>query len=185
MILAMPGPTSRRLLHCAAVALLFGIVPASADSVTPASPPTLCELKRLDACELDQLFARGSAAALPVGAVRGHILFRTEGKLPRLRTRLGGAVWKGKYFYDDGCFINQWVGFRAISSSAVIAPSWFDGQPCIVLEYPSGTPIFANTRDELREIAPGLYLGRFYHRCPCPLLQGYFVLEREGCDKID
>ncbi len=181
MMLLTPASSLRRLLFCAAVALLFGTAPAPADDAVSHAPLTLCELKRLSPCELDQQFGRGTAAALPIGAVRGHILCRVEGKLPGVRTRLGGAVWKGKYFYPDGCFINQWVGFRAISSCAVIAPSLYDGRPCIVLEYAPGTPIFGNTRDELREIAPGQYLGRFYERCPCQKLQGYFVLESECC----
>ena len=36
--------------------------------------------------------------------------------------------------------------------------------------------------DELREIAPNVFLGRFYERGPCPKLKGYFVLRRAGCD---
>jgi hypothetical protein len=129
------------------------------------------------------VFAHGKVAALPVGLGRGTILCRVEGKMPRMRTKLSGTVWKGKYFYPDGCFTNQWVGFRAISSSAAVGSSWYDGQPCIILEYPSGTPLFGNTRDELREIAPGVFLGRFHERCPCRQLQGYFVLEIEDCKK--
>jgi len=37
--------------------------------------------------------------------------------------------------------------------------SWYDGKPCIVLDY-SKTSIVAHlVRDEIREIAPGVYLG--------------------------
>lgn len=157
-------------------ALLLAALPTLA-----AEPLSVCDLKKMSRCELDRIFAGGKAEALPVGAVRGTILCRVAGKLPRVRVKVGGAVWKGKYFYPDGCFTNQWVGFRAISSSAVIGPSLYDGKPCIILEYKPGTPVFGNTRDEIREIGPGLYLGRFYDRCPCQELQGYFVLEACCC----
>jgi hypothetical protein len=42
------------------------------------------------------------------------------------------------------------------------APSWLDGKECIVLDY-SDTSIVAQwIRDEIREIQPGLYLGKVY-----------------------
>ena len=141
---------------------------------------TVSELKRMDICELDQLFAQGAAAASPVGPARGTILLRTDGK--RMRARLAGTVWKGKHFYPDGCMINQWLGFRAIGTQVTVGPSWYDGKPSLIVEYPPGTPVFGNARDELREIAPGLFLGRFYERCPCQKLQGYFVLVLQHCD---
>ena len=78
--------------------------------------------------------------------------------------------------------MNRWAGgVKAIRSHAVIAPSWADGRPAVVMEYPTGTPVFANTHDELREVAPGLYLGAFYDRCPCPRLRGYFALTIDPC----
>ncbi len=36
--------------------------------------------------------------------------------------------------------------------------------------------------DELREVAPGLYVGPVIERCPCPKLRGYIGLQREACD---
>jgi hypothetical protein len=171
----------------ALLAISFGSSGSEPAEIPPRSESSystrlsLHELKRMSASELEQLFARGQAAILPVGTARGHVLLRTTAKFPRMRARMSGLVWKGKVFEGDGEFTNQWVGFQAIRSQARIDTSWLDGQPCIVLEYAPGTPLFGNTRDELREIAPGQYLGRFYERCPCPRLQGYFVLELETC----
>jgi hypothetical protein len=139
---------------------------------------TARDLARLNACQLDALFAAATVGELPVGLGRGRILLRVDGKkMPRVRARLQGLVWKGKFFHPDGSFVNQWAGFRAISSTVAVGPSWHDGRPCLVLEYPPGTPVFGNARDELRELAPGVWLGRFYARCPCGRLEGYFVLE--------
>ena len=59
--------------------------------------------------------------------------------------------------------------------------SWHDGNPCLVLDYPSDTPIFGNTRDEIREVAPGLFLARLYETCPRPHFRGYFAIEVQSC----
>jgi hypothetical protein len=146
-------------------------VPAGADgpSLTPR------DLDRLDRVQLDAIFATGTASEAPVGFARGHILLRVDGRA--LRARLQGLAWKGKVFHFDGTFINQWAGFRALASRVEFGPSWYDGRPCLVLQYPPGTPIFGNTRDELRELCPGLWLGRYYAICPCGKLEGYFTLE--------
>src|SRR5262245_13764404 len=139
-------------------ALLLLSVPAQAGAANPVL--TARDLAGMDLCQLDALFASATAEALPVGSGRGTILMRTDGK--RLKMRLDGLVWKGKVFRDDGSYVNQWAGFRAIGTCAVIEPSWADGKPCVVLDHPAGTPVFGNARDELRQIAPGVWLGRFY-----------------------
>ena len=182
-----PSPHRRRLPSGTAVTFALGaavaLLPVSharADGDT-SLPAVLTgrTLSRLEPCQWDELFARGTVGALPVGLGRGRVLFVSDAKLPRARASLAGVAWKGKYFDPDGGFINQWVGFRAVASRVAVGPSWLDGRPCIVLEYPPGTAVFGNARDELREVAPGVFLGRFYERCPCPKLRGYFVLEMD------
>jgi hypothetical protein len=149
-------------------------VPAPAQSC----PISASQLGKMCPAELDQVFAAGRVELPPVGPACGRVLLVSSARLPRLRAQLMSSVWKGKLFFPDGSFTNLWVGgVQAVPSCVTIAPSWFDARPCIVLEYPPGSPVFANTRDEIREIAPGLFLGQFYQRCPCPKLQGYFVLE--------
>jgi len=151
--------------------------PCCACGVTPR------ELGRMSLTELDQVFAGGKVCALPIGLGRGRVLLVVTANCPRVRACLNSIVWKGKYFYCDGRFTNQWCGFRAVESDVTVGPSWYDGQPAIVLEYQPDAAVFSNARDELREVAPGVILGRFYERCPCPTLQGYFVLEMVGPDK--
>ena len=158
------------------------LLAALALAVTPglkADGPCLTpsDLARYDRDRLDALFAAGAVGEPPIGSVRGQILLLVNGKFPRTRARLQGLAWKGKVFYPDGTFVNQWACFRAIWSRAEVGPSWHDGQPCLVLTYPPGTRVFGNTRDELREVAPGLWLGRFYSVCPCGRLEGYFTLK--------
>jgi hypothetical protein len=147
----------------------------------PCGAVTARELSRMSVAELDQVFAGGHVGELPGGLGRGRVLLVVTARCPRVRAHMNGVVWKGKFFYPDGTFTNQWACFRAVSSCVETGSSWYDGKPCIVLEYPPDAAVFANARDELREVAPGVILGRFYERCPCPRLQGYFVLEMEGC----
>jgi hypothetical protein len=171
---------SPRILGCFSIVLLAATIPAAADNPAPL---TLADLKCMSPCELEQVFSRGTAV-VPVGKVRGYVLCRVEGKLPRLRTRMGGTFWKGKDFCEDGYFTNLWLGgIRAVDSVAFVAPSWFDDRPCVILEHEPKQVPFGNTRDEFRQVGCGLYLGRFYQRRPCPLHQGYFALEMVACDR--
>lgn len=163
--------------------LLLGITLAAAfATVSPGvhaepCPLTLDHLKRLTTFELDRLFEQAQPGVIPVGYARGQVLMMTDAKLPKLRARLASTAWKGKHFENGGEFINQWPGFTALRGKAEVGTSWHDGKPCHVLEYPSDTPLFGNTRDELREITPGLFLARLYEKCPCPRFRGYFAIQ--------
>jgi hypothetical protein len=149
----------------------------SAQPPLAGEPPTARDFRHMSLCELDEWFAGGTACELPVGVTRGRVVHVADAKCPRLAAGLQNAFWKGKVFFPDGEFINRFCGFRADRSHGEIGPSWFDGKPCVVLEYPPSALVFANSRDEIREVAHGLYLARFYDRCPCPKFKGYFVLE--------
>ena len=139
------------------------------------------QLAGLPPDQLEAMFRAAKAEAVPVGTAKGKILHHFKARMPRVKIAVQQAMWKGKVFHDDGTFINQWAGFKAIRSRAVIGPSWLDGKPCLVLEYEPGTPVFGNTRDELREVSPGVWLGRFHARWPCGELEGWFVLTFCGC----
>ena len=74
--------------------------------------------------------------------------------------------------------VNQWCGFRAIKARVYYGPSWLDGQTSIIMDYQETSKVWADVRDEVREVAPGLYLGLMYHRKPCePQFKLYFALE--------
>jgi hypothetical protein len=105
------------------------------------------------------------------------VLLLADTRMPALKARAFNLAWKGKCFEPDGWFINRWPGFKALPSHAAYGPSWSDGRPSLVMEYPAGTPLFANLHDEIRAVAPGVYLGRLYERCPCPRFVGFFALE--------
>jgi hypothetical protein len=146
---------------------------------SPCAPTTLRQLQRLRDHELERLFAQAEAPLPPVGYVRGQVLTLEGFRFPRVGVKLTGLVWKGKHFDEEGRFINQWNCFKALHSRAAYGPSWFDGGPCLVLEYPPGTPLFANMRDEVRQVGPCLYLIRAYSRSPQPQFRGFVGLQAD------
>jgi hypothetical protein len=146
---------------------------------------TMHDLKRMSPCELEALFRHAEIGTPFVGTARGRLLYSTDERHPHLKVWRSNAAWKGKVAEPDGHFVNRWIGgIQAIESQYVIGASWVDGKPAVIMEYAPGTRLFANTHDELREVAPGLYLGPLYDRCPCPVLRGYIALELDcnaGC----
>jgi hypothetical protein len=151
----------------------------SADPI--ATPCSIKQLQHLSLCELAELYTNADVGTPFVGDARGKLLASTD-RHPKLKVIASNSLWKGKSAEEDGHFVNRWLGgIRAIDSQYVVGPSWVDGKPSVIMEYSPGTKFFANTHDELREIAPGLYLGPVYDRCPCPKLRGYFALQLECC----
>ncbi len=79
---------------------------------------------------------------------------------------------------EDATLINQWCGVKAIRATVYEGTSWLDGKPAIIFDYSGTSKIWADMRDETREIAPGLYLGMMHQaRCPEPKLKLFFVLK--------
>jgi hypothetical protein len=158
---------------------LFAGVPLSARAQE--CPPTLAQLKKMHECELTRLFENAPPGDIPTGYARGQVLLMIDAKLPRLQARIASSIWKGKHIDGDGEFVNQFPGFKALHGKAELGVSSHDSKPCIVMSYPPDTPLFGNTWDELREVAPGLYLARLYERCPCPRFRGYFAIQACPC----
>ena len=139
-----------KLLVVAALALAC---PASGDS------PTLIPYGATPCC-WETLFRQAALGSVPLGPARGTVL-HADGRRPRVRAGLQGVVWKGKTFHADGTLTNRWLGgVQAVSADAHVGTSWLDGQPCLVMQYAPNAAVFGNVRDELREIAPGVWLGR-------------------------
>lgn len=177
-------PFSSHARWCRRSAAAFGVVLLAAllgKAQTPCCL-TLESLQKMSPCELAALFENAEVGGPFVGKAEGRLLYRNDPHLSKLKVRFSNAVWRGKSAQADGYFINRWIGgIQAIDSHYVIGPSWVDGRPAIIIEYPPGTKLFGNLHDELREVAPGLYLGPIYDRFPCPRFRGYLALRLETC----
>jgi hypothetical protein len=116
--------------------------------------------------QLDELFRNSPAGPIPKGEGDGTVIIATGTQLTEVAARfLRFFAWQGKVFNPErGDLRNEITpfGIQAIIAKVYKAPSWLDGKECIVLDY-SDTSIVAQwVRDEIREVAPGLYLGIVY-----------------------
>ncbi|MFO0968869.1 MAG: hypothetical protein U0793_25220 [Gemmataceae bacterium] len=179
------SPVGTRFLAAAlSLALVFGLARLGM------SAPTACEiriesiddLKRLSPAELGELFAQGDLATIPNGKLEGAVLYKPN-RFGKLKVWGANLFWRGKILCDDTSFVNHWIGAKEwLSSHYEIAPSWTDGKPALILQYPKGTPLFENLRDEMRCVGPGLFLAVAYQRCPAPCFDGYLAIQEPRCD---
>jgi len=124
----------------------------------------------MDRQELDAIYRKATAGRIPSGdtlgtaIVAGTFLARCYARFAQL------FAWQGKVFdlfpptYENGILLNKITPF---SLSFIVAKvykdaSWMDGNETIVIDY-SKTSFFAKKiRDEIREIEPGVYLGKVW-----------------------
>ncbi len=120
--------------------------------------------------ELDDIYKNASAGELPNGDTRGTAILAGSlfSKSVAALTRL--LAWQGKVFdifapdADAGVLVNKITYFSLtfIVAKVYRDASWMDGKDTIVIDY-STTSFFAKkVRDEIREVEPGLYLGKVW-----------------------
>jgi hypothetical protein len=145
----------------------------------PATPLTPQCLIRMSRCELLELYRGGMAAAAPAGFARGYPIFEPGARRTVLRTHATRLLWQGKEFNGPGdTMINHVVGLKMVTARVFPAESWYDGQPTLVFDYQCTSKLFADVRDEAREVAPGVFLGLTYLRkSDGPELAVFFVLD--------
>jgi len=124
------------------------------------------QLLKMSQAELDALFTASAAGAIPTGEARGTAIVApgtTYG--PNIAEFISNFAWQGKVFDGEkGVLRNRILpfGLNAIIAKVYKGDSWLDGKECIVLDY-SDTSLLAHwIRDEIREIGPGMYLGKVY-----------------------
>jgi hypothetical protein len=170
------------ILSIGALSVLLGAALIGHSQPKSACALDLDQLQRMSPAELDALFRQSELGKPFAGVYKGRLLYLTDKNLPKVKVRLANIPWSGKMAREDGYFTNRWLrDINWIDSHYVIGPSWVDGKPAVIMEYAPGTPLFANMHDELREVAPGLYMGPVYERCPCGKLRGYVALQIDEC----
>lgn len=124
----------------------------------------------MDRDELDAIYMSVEAGSIPDGDTRGTAIV-AGALLARLYARFARLfAWQGKVFdlfppdQQNGILINK---ISAFSLTFIVAKvykdaSWMDGKETIVIDY-SKTSFFAKKiRDEIREVEPGVYLGKVW-----------------------
>jgi hypothetical protein len=124
---------------------------------------TVEQISRMTPDQVDELFRRGEVGWIPDGKAEGTAIFRPGNPAePLLERAVRAVAWQGKVVRArEGRLKNRILplGTRAIEAEVYVGPSWFDGQDCIVLDYSKRSFVARFVRDEIRRVAPGLYLG--------------------------
>lgn len=128
----------------------------------------LSDLQTLGQRDLNRLYGDLDAGAIPNGGSRGKAIVLPGTLLTYPAAAAMGLVWQGKIFEkesnESAVLFNRVFGFKAIKAKVFFGKSWYDGQESIVVDYQDTSLLVPFVRDEIREIAPGLYLGRAYAR---------------------
>lgn len=137
------------------------------------------QLVRMSPQELDALYQCATVGPVPAGKVRGRIIIYPGKALAVPFSKAARLVWQGKIFGRSGdTVVNKFFGVRAIKGNVYQGESWRDGRPSLIIDYSETSLLYANYRDEIRQVAPGLYLGLMYARTrPQPTFKMYFALE--------
>jgi len=127
---------------------------------------TVSELLKMSQEKLDEMFTDSPVGEIPDGEAKGTAIIAPGTSFSdEIAEFISHFAWQGKTFdKQKGVLRNRILpfGLNAIIAKVYKAPSWLDGKECIVLDY-SDTSLLAHwIRDEIREIAPNLYLGKVY-----------------------
>lgn len=163
-------------------ALLASAAPVRASDVPevgPAGPMTAESLMRLDQAQLDELLAKAEPGPLPDGVAVG-IANRDPGSSFGGFTRgFFKGLWEGKTFDRARGTLTNRTAFGTTGSAKVyLGKSRVDGKPCIVFDYSKSDNLLArHVYDEVRMVAPNLYLGIAYLKIPTFHKWIYFALQ--------
>jgi hypothetical protein len=164
--------------------LTLALTPRQAPAAESA-PLCLEQLACLNWCDLEQLYRQAAPGPIPAGYFRGRAIYCPGAPLSPARSKVSQSIWHGKHFCPaEGMLINQWcLGMQAVRARVCYGQSWLDGQPSIVMDYRGVSHVvWGNVRDEIREVAPGLYLGLMYCcKAAQPRRKIFFALEACSC----
>jgi hypothetical protein len=112
---------------------------------------------------LDALFQSSAAGPIPEGDTTGAaiVLAGTKWEHP-VAAIARSCFWQGKVFDGKkGELVNKILpfGMRAIRAKVYKGLSWVDNKECIILDYSQTSLLARVIRDEIREVAPRVYLG--------------------------
>jgi len=127
---------------------------------------TTKQLLAMSQKQLDDLFTNSPAGDIPNDEGQGTVIIASGTPFSEEAASLVNIFgWQGKTFdAAHGTLTNRILAFglNAIVAQVYKAPSWFDNKECIVLDYSQTSLVAGHIRDEIRQIAPGQYLGLVY-----------------------
>ena len=120
--------------------------------------------------QLDEIYRQSEPGTIPSGDTRGTAIVAGSmfAKLIAVIARL--FAWQGKVFdlfcpnRECGILVNKITPFSLtfIVAKVYIDKSWMDDRDTIVIDYSKTSFVAKKIRDEIREVEPGVYLGKVW-----------------------
>ena len=127
---------------------------------------TVPELMKMTQAQLDELFSSVPAGPIPSGEAEGTAIVAPGTDFtPAIAKFVNLFAWQGKVFDPGHGVLRNRItsfGLHAIIAKVYKGESWLDKKECIVLDYSQTSMVAQWIRDEIREVAPGVYLGKVY-----------------------
>jgi hypothetical protein len=129
-------------------------------------PYDVNQLLKMTKGELDALFLKSDPGPIPNGEAKGLAIVASGTSFSvEIAAIVNHFGWQGKTFdAKHGTLRNRITAFglNAIIAQVYTDSSLLDGKPCIVLDYSQTSLVAKRVRDEIRRIAPNVYLGQVY-----------------------
>lgn len=120
--------------------------------------------------ELDDIYCNASCGDIPTGDTQGTAILAGSifAKVAAFLARI--FAWKGKVFdlfasdRQSGILVNKITpfGLKCIVAKVYREKSWLDKKETIVIDYSKTSWLARVIRDEIREVEPGVYLGKVW-----------------------
>src|SRR5262245_37956168 len=124
------------------------------------------QLLQISQEQLDELFKQSPPGNIPTGEGTGTaVIFPGSWWAKFFASLTRWFLWQGKIFDPQSGSLRNRItvfGLPAIKAKVYQAPSWLDEKEAIILDYSKTSWLAHWIRDEIREVAPGLYLGKVW-----------------------
>jgi hypothetical protein len=138
-------------------------IPTTAGTAINSDPRAFIHMSQR---ELDEMFTAAPPGPIPTGDAQGTAIFM-PGTL--VATAVGLLVrwffWKGKVFSPATQDLRNKLSpfsVRGIRAMVYMGESWLDGRKVIVIDYSKTSFVAKKIRDEIRQVAPRVYLGKVW-----------------------
>jgi hypothetical protein len=120
--------------------------------------------------ELDEIYRNAEPGIIPNGDTRGTAILSGSWLSKAVAVIARRFAWQGKIFdlfssdRQSGILVNKITPFSLtfIVAKVYRDKSWLDGKETIVIDYSKTSFVAKAIRDEIREIEPGVYLGKVW-----------------------
>ncbi|MCH9699149.1 MAG: hypothetical protein K0U68_13695 [Gammaproteobacteria bacterium] len=120
--------------------------------------------------ELDEIYKNSMPGSIPLGDTQGTAILAGSSLSKIVAVLARWLAWQGKVFDlfcaggDAGILVNKITPFswKFIVAKVYRDASWMDGNETIVIDYSKTSFVARVIRDEIREVEPGVYLGKVW-----------------------